>query len=305
LILFKEAVGTVTMPLASLHRLADSMGPVKTPCLLISNEGRCGSTLLCSLMHYSNPKVLCLSEPDAFQCAKDMMIYRDSMGLKEYERLVKSVAILSFKPVEGAEAIVVKFRVTAMQVMKYVAKTCPEIKQVYLRRKDLLKTVQSWDKSFQEAGDLKILLFMARHNLLPFLMSHVFHLQEEAYRTYETGFKYLNMKNPFEVICMPWSQNVLAYKECNKDYPVPIVLFEDLLKKPEETLKKVFSFMSGNVQPTHLEAAVKEGLKKDSQKGTPLSMSTLSERKIVTYEPEVKKRVDAFLDAIGLPHLDE
>jgi len=300
--LFKEACGTITMPLASLHRLADKMGEIKTPSMLISNEGRCGSTLLCNLMHYSNRKVLALSEPDPFQCVQDMMVYRKEMG-KEYDRLVRSVSILSFKPVKGADAIVIKVRLTAMQIMNYIATTSPEIKHVYIRRKNLLKTVQSWERAFEGVGQMKMLQFLARYNLLQFLMNHVFSITEEGAEAYNTAFKYLNMKNPFEAMLVPWSNNVLAYTRCSKNFDVFLVVYEDLMAKPEQMLRKLFSLLK-NVEPETIEVALKEGLKGDSQKNTPLAMTELNGKTASEYTPEIKKRVDAYLDAIGLPHLD-
>jgi len=300
--LFKEATKTITMPLSSLHRLADKMGDIKTPSMLISNEGRCGSTLLCNLMHYSNRKVLALSEPDAFQCVQDMMIYRKEMG-KEYDRLVRSVSILSFKPVKDADAIVIKVRLTAMQIMNYIASTSPEIKHVYIRRKNVLKTVQSWERSFEDVGQLKTLLLLTRLNVLQFLMSHVFHITEEAQNTFHAAFKHLNMKNAFEAMLPVWSNNVLAYTKCSKNFDVFLVHYEELIAKPEEMLRKLFALFK-NIEPVTIEVALKEGLKGDSQKNTPLAMSELSGRTASEYSPEVKKRVEAFLDAIGLPHLD-
>jgi len=300
--LFQESIKTITMPLSSLHRLADKLGDIKTPAMLISNEGRCGSTLLCNLMHYSNRKVLALSEPDPFQCVQDMMIYRKEMG-KEYDRLVRSVAILSFKPVKGAEAIVIKVRLTAMQIMNYIATTSPEIKHVYIRRKNLLKTVQSWERAFGGVGQAKVLRFLARYNLLQFCMTYVFHVTEEGLKSYNTAFKYLNMKNAFEALIVPWSNNVLAYTKCSKNFDVFLVIYEELMAKPEEMLRKLFKLLK-NVEPETIDIALKEGLKGDSQKNTPLAMTELNNKVASEYTKDVKKRVDAYLDAIGLPHLD-
>jgi len=300
--LFKEATKTITMPLSSLHKLADKMGDIKTPSMLISNEGRCGSTLLCNLMHYSNRKVLALSEPDPFQCVQDMMIYRKEMG-KDYERLVRSVSILSFKPVKGAEAIVIKVRLTAMQIMDYIATTSPEIKHVYIRRKNLLKTVQSWERAFEGAAQMKMLQFLARYNLLKFLMLHVFPITEEGRYAYDAAFKHLNMKNPFEAMLPPWSNNVLAYTKCSKKFDIFLVVYEELMANPEHMLRKIFGLLK-NVQPETIDIALKEGLKGDSQKNTPLSMTELTGKATSDYTPEIKKRVDAYLDAVGLPHLD-
>jgi len=302
LTLFQEACGTITMPLSSLHRLADKMGEIKTPSMVISNEGRCGSTLLCNLMHYSNRKVLALSEPDPFQCVQDMMIYRKEMG-KEYDRLVRSVSVLSFKPVKGADAIVIKVRLTAMQIMNYIATTSPEIKHVYIRRKNLLKTVQSWDRAFGEAAQMKLFQFLARTNTLQFLMTHVLSVNEEGAKAYKVAFKHLNMKNPFEAMIVPWSNNVLAYMKCSKNFDVLLIIYEELMAKPEQTLRKIFTLLEG-VEPETIEIALKEGLKGDSQKNTPLAMNELKGREASEYTPEIKKRVDAYLDAIGLPHLD-
>jgi hypothetical protein len=301
--LYKEATKTITMPLASLHRLADKMGEIKTPSMLISNEGRCGSTLLCNLMHLSNRKVLALSEPDVFQCVQDMMIYRKQMGAKEFDRLVRSVSVLSFKPVKGADAIVIKIRLTAMQCINHIAATSPEIKHVYIRRKNLLKTVQSWERAFEGVGQLKVMKFLARYNLLQFLMNHVFYVTEESQFAFNTAFKHLNMKNPFEAMLVPWSNNVLAYVRCSKNFDVFLVIYEELMAKPEEMLRNLFKLLK-NVEPDTIEVALKEGLKGDSQKGTPLSMTNLKDRSASEYTPEIKKRVDSFLDAIGLPHLD-
>lgn len=300
--LYEDAINTVTMPVSSFHRLADKVGGIKQPSMIIWNEGRCGSTLLCNLMTYSNSRVLALSEPDPFPCVNDLVMHRKEMG-DSFDRLLRSAAILSFKPVEGAEAIVVKARTTANQLMILISELVPEIKHVYIRRKDALKTVQSWERSFQSIGQIKLYLLIARLNLMPFLMKHVFKVSEHNEIAYHAGFKYLNMKNPFEVLLMLWSNNLRGYMRCSEKYPVTLVYYEDLLKKSEEIIRTVFKLLAP-VEPTSIEKALKEGLKTDSQKETPLSMKLLQGKTSSVFTPDVKKRVDAFLAKLGLPRFD-
>lgn len=299
--LFQEAVNTISMPLSSLHRLAEEIGSIQTPSLIISNQGRCGSTLLCKLSHLSHRRTLALSEPDALVSLQDLIQYKDKMGA-EFERTIRSSVRLIFKPVTDADAIVIKVRLTAMRVIKYVGVVCPEVKHVYMQRSDLLKTVQSWQTAFMSDERGKLLSFLGKYHMLNLVLPHFFNFSKESSYVYRQGMKMLNLKNPFETLILAWADSVSAYKTCCQMITFHIIIYEELLANPEKELRKFFDLLG--IEPKNLTEALAKGFNGDAQNGTPLSKKVTSTRHAVEYTPEIKKRVDTYLDAIGLPHLD-
>jgi hypothetical protein len=299
--LYEEAVETITLPIWALHRLADELGPVKRPSLIISNQGRCGSTLLGKLMQLSDHRVLVISEPDPIQCLQEMIKYRRKLGT-EFLRIVRSALRLSFKPVTGADAVVIKIRMTAMRSIRYVSLAEPDIKHIYMQRADVLKTVQSWERAFSPAWQARLFMFIGKLGLVKLMLGRVFQLEEEAQEVYSHAANTLNMKNRFECMVSAWADNACAYNQFKQEFDFHTVVYEDLLAKPEETLRKAFQLLG--FEPEALQSAVESGFSSDSQKNTPFSVEAIRTKKPSAYTPDVEKRINKFLDTVGLPHFE-
>lgn len=299
--LYEKAIETITLPIWSLNRLADEMGEVKTPSLIVSTQGRCGSTLLCKLMHLSDHRLLVLSEPDPLQCLQEMLVHRKQLST-EFLHIVCSALRLSFKPVQGAEAIVIKVRMTAMRIIRYVALAEPRIKHIYMQRHDLLKTVQSWERAFTPAWQAKLFMLLGKFRLIKLLLGSVFDVEKEQVGIFKIAANTLNMSNQFECMVSIWADNASAYNQFKNEFDFHTIFYEDLLAKPEEVVRTAFQIL--NIEPENLQMGVELGFSTDSQKNTPLSMEAISDKKPSAYTPDVKKRIDKFLDILGLPHLD-
>lgn len=296
--LYEEAIETITLPIWSLHRLADELGEVKRPSLIISNQGRCGSTLLGKLMQLSDHRVLVISEPDPLQCLQELVTQRRKLG-SEFLRIVRSALRLSFKPVTGADAIVIKIRMTAMRIIRYVSLAEPKIKHIYMQRNDILKTVQSWERAFSPAWQAKLFMFIGRIGLLKMILGRVFYVEDETREIIFHAADTLNFKNRFECMVSVWADNACAYNQFKQEFDFHTVVYEDLLARPEEILRNTFQLLG--MEPEALQTAVEAGFSSDSQKNTPFAIEAIMNKKPSAYTPDVKKRIDNFLDRVGLP----
>lgn len=301
--LYQEAIETITLPISSLHRLADELGPVKQPSLIITNQGRCGSTLLSKLMYLSDPRVLAINEPDPLICLQDMIMHRRKLGSENFLRIVRSALRLSFKPVTGADAIVIKVRMSAMKIIRYISQATPEIKHIYMERNDVLKAVQSYERAFTPAWQARLFMFLGRSGLLKMTMGHVFQVEDEAQEIVCHAIDNLDMNNRFECMLTVWADNACAYKQIKHEVDFHTVVYENLLAKPEETLRKAFQHLG--FEPKELQTAIDKGFSSDSQKNTPFSMEAISNKKPSPYTPDVAQRVRKFLNIVGLPYFEK
>ena len=81
---FLNARRIITMPIASFHRLADSVGDPRGRIIFLSSTSRCGSTLLSQVFEETD-RVLSFSEPDALNA---IGLYEGRMPQDELDILV-------------------------------------------------------------------------------------------------------------------------------------------------------------------------------------------------------------------------
>ena len=93
----------IKMSIECFHSLADEIGEHSVPVVLLSNTGRCGSTMM-SQVFESVEGTLVMAEPDAVQNVFYLLRY-SGISEKEYRRLPKSTLRLLCKPRPGTERI--------------------------------------------------------------------------------------------------------------------------------------------------------------------------------------------------------
>lgn len=309
--LFESAVRTITMPIQSLIRLAETDERVSTfnmKPMVMSNSGRCGSTLLAKLVQLANSRVLVLSEPDPLQSLHEYTRwFKQRYGEKEFLRIIRCAMLLSFKPVQDMDAIVIKARMTTMRVMKYVFQAAPEIKHVYIQRQDRLKTIQSWERAFGLALEAKIFNVISRLGLVKALVSKSYNAEPDQMRVVAAGIKHLKW-TMFETFALLWADNTCAYEYCRKNHGIETIYYEEMTSDPMATLEKTFRILdlheNGTQQNNAIDPKALVGLKGDSQKDTPLSMEAINSRKPTPMTPTLKKRLNDFVKELGLPVFD-
>lgn len=135
---FRDAQSVIRVPLSSLHRVAELVGAFRTKVILISNSGRCGSTLLIKMMTALSPQnVLSLSEPGYYSSLLDLKIRR-LLSPEEFDKVLKSVFAICYQPRNRSQSVsidtyIVKVRWWTIEFMETVdrvfgSKVCPIVR---------------------------------------------------------------------------------------------------------------------------------------------------------------------------------
>ena len=221
----------------SLNKLAKSMDePTKDrEVIIISMMARCGSTLLCQIFNkLEDTKVL--SEPWTLCHAHDWY-NQGRFGQEEYETLVASLLKLQLKPWQARyKRIVLKVTVLCGPQVEMMPKIIPDAKHV-LSVRHPKATLVSYHKFFQ--SDL-------------FLLFEKYEKKEFWYNNLATRYTpelqklRKDMKAIKEDISRIEDHALLmgSALDCilhNKKFAKDCVLYEDMTKRPRETLVKLLT----------------------------------------------------------------
>ena len=162
---FLNAHKIIRMPIATFHRLADSVGDPKGKLIFISNTARCGSTLLSQVFEETN-RVLSFSEPDALNA---IGLYEGRMPQKELDRLVINSVRLLCKPIERQiDGYLLKTTAPTIDAVPMFMRLFPDSKQVFMYREGLKVSLNKKSvllvcvsKSFLDKCDIYLLAIIA------------------------------------------------------------------------------------------------------------------------------------------------
>lgn len=88
---FKHASELIRMPIESFLKLADQVGDPKAKLVILSNTGRCGSTLLTQLFE-ELPHTVAISEPEVLMAFTHEETFDDESPQRKLELLKVRVA---------------------------------------------------------------------------------------------------------------------------------------------------------------------------------------------------------------------
>ena len=93
---FKHCSELIRMPIESFLQLADQIGDPKAKLVILSNTGRCGSTLLTQLFE-ELPKTISISEPEAFMAFTHESTFDDEHPERRAQILQVPIAVSNKK----------------------------------------------------------------------------------------------------------------------------------------------------------------------------------------------------------------
>ena len=292
----ETAVRLITMPLSSFHAIAKDIPIPNIPVLLVSNTGRCGSTLLTNLFK-DIPNTLSLSEPPVFTDITEMS-RNGKLPLNELKRLSQSSYALTFKHANArkSELIFIKAPDIDLFICDILFETIPSMKQVFLYRQPL-PTIRSFEK----------LQVLQAWEVPPILDSVKFNIGIGQHRLTEglptLSDEFIKSLSNFGIWSLKIVYSIAAYKQLVKQgYPLKAIKYEDILKDP----KTLFSSLLAHAGlPLAKLPDIKKVMSIDSQNGTEWTTMKVNdnvfEGKLAKMTEEFTTQVDMICDKFDVP----
>jgi hypothetical protein len=127
---YENVTKIITVPLKFIPELSKHVKDVPSNIILLSNTGRCGSTLLTKMLETNNDTVV-MSEPDFLVHLLDL---KDEINI---DNLVNPGFNLQCKGLGSNKTVVIKPRCPAIALAKLVNDKCPNIKHLFMWREPL------------------------------------------------------------------------------------------------------------------------------------------------------------------------
>ena len=298
---FKYCVQVITMPISSFNRLAREIGDPSCQVILLSNTGRCGSTIV-GQMFESVPMTLLLSENDALTNLAFMQT-EGELSNDEYEETLASVIRITCKSHPNITRMCIKPRSQAIIHMDTMSRLFPEIKKLFLYRNGL-ETVSSFlHLSTVNPAQKLMRLFVDSDKLsaiVPFFRS--FFIYVVCIRN-ENQFKDPQHMNTVEIATTMWASTVVLAKRIKtRDSNLLPLKYEDLMANPQNFCAVLFKAVDIDVSmvPKALSA-----MEKDSQKGTMFGERSTGKDPWRQFSNEDIKKANGILSMYKLPNLGE
>ena len=253
----------VVMQMESFHRMADELGDPRVPVCLVNMTARCGSTLISQMMNRV-PNVKSMSEPMAlFQANR---LFRSGVyNWDKTRRIIRSSIRLHCKvePDSKVERIVIKMTPNTSPMFRTIHEFFPDIVLIFNSRhpKPSMISVNKAIKNIEETNmyiRLRLQIFTMHSNAFPFpYKEEYFDLIGSFWKVVSGGY------GLDDFMVFVWGATFLTYTQ-NKDLYKHVVLYENLVARPEEEAKKLFGVLG--ISEEYIPGAL-EALKGDSQKG--------------------------------------
>ena len=296
---FKYCVQVITMPMSAFNRLATETGDPSCQVILLSNTGRCGSTIV-GQMFESVPRTLLLSESDALT---NLAFIRTEGELSndEYEEALASVIRITCKAHPNTTRMCIKPRSQALIHMDTISRLFPEVKQLFLYR-NVLETVSSFLHLSVVNPAQRLLRLFADNDtfsaIVPFFRSFFIYIMCIRH---ENQFKDPQNMITIEIVTTMWASSVvLAERIKKRDNNLLPLKYEDLMANPQNFCEVLFKAV--DIDVSMVKNAL-SALEKDSQKGTMFGERSTGKDPWRHFSDEDVTKVNTILSMYTLPNL--
>ena len=285
---FRHAANLITVPIESLHQIAQEISIPKIPIIHLANHGRCGSTLI-TKMFEAMPNSLSMSEPNAYTDLAEIS-RKGRLARSDLVKLCYSISlcILKHASTRKSEVVFLKGQNIVAYVTDIMAEALPSIKQVFMYR-DPLPTLRSWEKLYignkwlpPTVGLVKLWAGIGHNELLKRYPAYPFHYISD-----------LELASKFSLF---WIVGIATFNELvSQGYKIRSLKYEDLLEDPETTIKALFHYAG---LPDDRLPDVREVMNKDSQKGTLYTTRHLDQDRLKESYTKLTEKLKGEIDTL-------
>ena len=281
----------ISMPIASFHRVAGEVGEPRSQVFMLSHTGRCGSTLAVQCFE-ALPNTRALSEPQSLLDA----LHLHSTGMtsdEENRKIIRSSIMVLCKETKrkNIKRILIKPTSIFAQFLSTVNSSCRFMRHVFMFRHPE-KYVLSFLAIFK-ANPMCTRRFFVEANLIPNTGNYKWKSKGEIFAK----------RSMYELITFNWALICSCYlKYCKKGVRIKSFGYEELVKKPYETVSSLFTYLD---IPNELVSRALTALKKDSQRNSFISQRWIQAYKEKCLTPDERRLVDGVLQKFSFPSVSE
>jgi hypothetical protein len=249
----EDAVGLVSMPMATFHKLANDIPP-PSELVLVHSVGRCGSTLVSKALG-AVPSICSLSEPDDLTQLVLLWVGQKASDTVAPELIASSVRWRGKSLGANQTHLAIKTRSEVLVLAPFLAECFPDAQHLFLYRNAI-----SWmSTSFRNVPEGHDLYDPETNRAMEERWSRMLPLLQE-YRRDEVPM------NPIQIRVLAWITCMEGYLELRKrGLTVAAARYEDIQASPTAVLDQIFRFCKVEDVPWD---AVEDVLGRDSQAGT-------------------------------------
>ncbi|XP_064637315.1 uncharacterized protein LOC135493716 [Lineus longissimus] len=289
---YNHAMQYITMPIWAFHRLADEVGDPEVKVILLSNTGRCGSTLV-SQMFERCPGVLSVSEPEGISACNN---FRLKLPKDEYELLFRSTFRMICKPLQqrDVKCLFIKTRCACVVHIPAVASIFPNVIQLFMYR-DYLDTLISWRQTTSETNVLDKIFRFADVPSPSIMFGDTEGMEWMKDEAEQHDFLHYG--------CLHICWLIYCYLEYQRSgIKIAALKYDDFMKCPHEVCRKLLRHC--DIPEKYATDAVK-AMQRDSQRGTSFSRQGRNGLKKPAITEELLRKFDGYCRRVGIPLMSE
>ena len=274
---YEQATKVLTLPFDDFIMLTEALPYPDKKFLFLYTVGRAGSTLLTQIFA-GDPDTVAISEPDILS---DFSLFAQKFPVQKayVEKLLLSCFKLfsSSAATAGKERILIKPRGYCIEMGEMIHTVLPDARGIFLYR-NAKPVIESYIRAFSIAGVLSLLrdTLPSRFLLAYFVKRYKTTLAEYFPCITDFPFATILKAGWTGMLCLGWLSIMKGYVALSrKGIQVKAVLYEDIIKSPQELVSQLFSYCS---IPAACIAPGLKALERDSQAGTRLARSVAKKK---------------------------
>ena len=325
---FNHCAYLVRIPLEFFIRLASHVGdpPLKTKFVLLSNTGRCGSTLLTQLFEQM-PNTVAISEPEVLMEFSQNKTFDDIPNAKR-NALLQSCIRLLFKSASQSknekdpseiDSFLIKPKAHGIFIAQDLNYLYPNIKNLYMYRHpvEYVKSVRSVYKSLLHPIVRHIMVYAAfDFDLNEFILRQFgqnFVVQNNLYinklvKALETLDVERNLEERFSALFCGNMLSMISMSSSNRINNVHVVSYHELKDNTQADMNRILKHcemeLDNNEVQNEEDCFVTRLPENDSQNNSGLSRSNLKSYQTALKDAEISI-VDKVLLLCGFPSCDK
>ena len=277
--LFEQAQRLAAIPLQEFLTWTEELeaSNLQPKTLLFTNTSRCGSTLLGQMLNHPGASVVFCEHPSLTYLKIGL---KNGYFTEKYvEQLLKATVTVLRKDVSPNQLCVLKTSSLEAGLAPILARVCPEVKHLFMFRKDGLISVERLLLRDLKTIETPILT-------LPFLwpLFSMLCVLERFTKGERSCLGLIKPRNIKEFAAVILASSYMNYLKNQEIYCVPAVYYEELINNPVTTLKPVFKALG--LSEERIENAILH-LKSDSQNNTFLSRDMMKNIKATEMDDSV------------------
>jgi len=291
-----DATKLARIPLKEFCRLTEiNLTNPKGPVIFFTMVPRSGSTLFTKAMQVFEEKIVCFSELAIFHSFAALEwdgSFDESLAVD----LASSIFKFFCRTQQSGQAYFFKTLIPNDRVVRLIKKGLPQIKNVFGSRRNMGRVLNSFEKILR--GPIRNDIFVALWKIWPKIVPEFFSYSGELFELFDR----FGIDDVLDVTIIRTAAAIYHYHRCQDIFDLPVIYYENMIEKKEETLRSVFQLCD-----LPYDEFIGEALKTfdyDSQSDTTLSQEKMKVVKPTPLDESRLQKIYYICDQLSIPRFE-